>query len=539
MACARFYRDLERSAHDPEWPWVFDEAKAERPIRYMENYLVPSKGDYDRFELLPWQRFCEANLYGWVHRETGHRRFKEGLIIVGRGNGKTTMEAGNAGYAASKDEERGADVYILANSKEQAGLTFNECATQLRDSKIGKHFRVLRNAIYYDATNSKIEHRASDSRKLDGLNPHLAVFDELHNFRDFKLINVVKRGMNKRRQPLTLYITTMGTVLDGPLMYYYGLFTDAMIEGKLREDVADRMFAFICELDENDDIEDTGNWIKANPSLGVLLDLDTLKNDWARCKQIPQERSDFINKQLNIFTNNTDAKFVDFEVLKRNNGTYDEAGLIGRECYGGFDLSLTEDFTATALWFPLDDGRFFWLGHTWIPQKKVDMDNEKIPYYEWAMMGHLTIVQGDYVRFEEIYDWFLQASKKYDIMSIGYDPANAMRLVQLLQSKGLTLNVVRQGPLTLNGPMKNMRELLLDGKVVTNNNPLCLWYLDNVKIKQGKRDAEHENWLPTKAGKYQKIDGFAALLDAHTEQMRLNPEWDGSDSDGITIMELY
>ena len=37
-----------------------------------------------------------------------------------------------------------------------------------------------------------IQHRASDSRKLDGLNPHGAVFDEIHAMRDFKLINVVK-----------------------------------------------------------------------------------------------------------------------------------------------------------------------------------------------------------------------------------------------------------------------------------------------------------------------------------------------------------
>lgn len=538
MACTRFYRDIERSQNDPEWPWVFDEQKAERPISYMERYLTPSKGDYDRFTLMGWQRFCEANLYGWVHRETGLRRFNEGLIVVGRGNGKSTLVSGNASFGVSKDDERGADVYLLANSKEQASIVFNECAMQIKSSKIASHFRVLRDAIFYDQTNGCIRHRASDSRKLDGLNPAMAVFDELHAYRDFKLINVIKRGMNKRRQPLAIYITTMGTVLDGPLMHFYQLFTDAMIPGKLRDDVADRMFTFICELDENDDVEDSSKWIKANPSIGVLLDLEQLKADWERSKQIPQERADFICKQLNIFTNSSEAKFVDFDVLKRNNLTFDVNGLVGRECYGGFDLSLTEDFTAAALEFPLEDGRFFWLGHTWIPEKKVNQDNEKIPYYEWAMRGLLTIVPGDYVRYELVFEWFQKASQLYEIRSIGYDPANAMRLVQSMQAAGMPVNLVRQGPLTLNSPMKNLREILLDGGLVFNNDPLCRWYLDNIKIRQGTRDAEHENWLPTKAGRYQKIDGFAALLDAHAEQMRLNPVGNADGGDGITIISL-
>ena len=538
MACRRFYADLKRSEEDPDWPWVFDPEKAVRPIRFMERYLTPSKGDYDKFTLMPWQCFCEANLYGWVHRETGLRRFNEGLIAVGRGNGKTTLLSGNAAFGVCKDDERGADVYLLANSKEQAAITFNECSTQIKDSRIASKFRVLKSAIYYDRTNGCIQHRASDSRKLDGLNPQMAIFDELHGYRDFKLINVIKRGMNKRRQPLAIYITTMGTVLDGPLMHYYQLFTDAMIPGKLREDVADRMFAFICELDADDDVEDTDNWIKANPSIGTLLDLEQLKADWERCKHIPQERSDFICKQLNVFTNNGEAKFVDFEVLQRNSGVIDENSLIGRECYGGFDLSLTEDFTAAALEFPLDDGRIFWLGHTWVPQKKVDADNEKIPYYEWALQGLLTIVDGEYVRYELIYDWFCKAAEQYDIMSIGYDPANAMRLVQQLESKGLPVHAVRQGPLTLNGPMKNMREVLLDGNLVFNGNPLCRWYLDNIKIRQGVKDAEHENWLPTKAGRYAKIDGYAALLDAHAEMLRLRPAGQVFDGDGVRFIAL-
>ena len=121
MACERFFRDL-RNSEKEEYPWRFDAAKAERPIVMMERYLVPPKGDYSRMELMPWQRFVEGNIYGWIDKKTGLRRFREALIVVGRGNGKSTLVAGNSIFGVSKDDERGADVYLLANSKEQAGI---------------------------------------------------------------------------------------------------------------------------------------------------------------------------------------------------------------------------------------------------------------------------------------------------------------------------------------------------------------------------------------------------------------------------------
>ena len=241
MACRRFLDDLERSRTDPAYPWTFDEHKAARPVDFMERFLTPTKGDYDRMELMPWQCFIECNLYGWVDKNTGLRRYREGLVLVGTGNGKSTMMAGNATFGACKDGERGADVYLLANSKEQAGIVFNECKAQIEASRyLAPRFRTLRDGVYYDKMNATIKHRSSDSQRLDGLNPHMAIFDEIHEYRDFKLLNIIKRKTVKRRQPLILYITTMGTVLDGPLAYYYDLFTDAMM-GKLAPEVGDRM----------------------------------------------------------------------------------------------------------------------------------------------------------------------------------------------------------------------------------------------------------------------------------------------------------
>lgn len=523
MACRRFLDDIEKSRTDPNYPWKFDEHKATRPVDFMEKFLTPTKGDYDRMELMPWQCFIECNLYGWVDKNTGLRRYREGLVLVGTGNGKSTMMAGNATFMACKDGERGADIYLLANSKDQAGIVFNECKGQIDSSRyLAPRFRTLRDGVYYDKMNATIRHRSSDSQRLDGLNPHGAIFDEIHEYRDFKLLNIIKRKTVKRRQPLILYITTMGNVLDGPLAYYYDLFTDAMM-GKLAPDVGDRMFAFICELDSTDEIENPETWIKANPGLGHTLHLDELIKQWERCKHIPSERADFICKQLNIMVNADDMAFVQPEIIRRNKDTIPEESLLGCRCYGGFDLSNREDFTAAALEFPLDDGRSFVLLHSWVPQRKVELDQEKIDYYGLAMKGFLSIVPGEYILQEDIFDWFVQQSKIFEIVSIGYDPANATKLRQLLENRGFDCQVVRQGPITLNDPMKDIKELLISGSVVSNNDPMLAWYTDNVRISAERRHTDKANWMPTKRNKYRKIDGFMAWLDAHCVRMEKQP----------------
>ena len=218
--------------------------------------------------------------------------------------------------------------------------------------------------------------------------------------------------------------------------------------------------------------------------------------------------------------NADDMAFVQPEVIRRNTGEIDPESLKGRYCYGGFDLSNREDFTAAALEFPLDDGRTFVLLHSWVPRAKVETDNEKIDYYGLAMSGHLTIVDEEYIRQEDVYEWFCERAKEYEIDCIGYDPANAIRLIQLLQDHGFSCKVVRQGPITLNDPMKDVKEELLAGRIVTHNDPMFNWYTYNVRISGERRHTDKENWMPTKRNRYRKIDGFMAFLDAHCVRMQ-------------------
>ena len=108
---------------------------------------------------------------------------------------------------------------MLANTMKQARLLFDESKAMIKASPVlKKNFRSLRDAIHYDKTISKIEPQASDSEKLDGLNTHIGIFDEIHEFKDYKLISVIKNSRATRLQPLLIYITTAGFQLNGPLV---------------------------------------------------------------------------------------------------------------------------------------------------------------------------------------------------------------------------------------------------------------------------------------------------------------------------------
>ena len=374
LACQRHLNDLKRAGTD-EFPYIFDEDKAYRVIGFMEKFCKPSQGRFKQLKLEPWDHFWIGSIFGWVHKDTRLRRFREALIFVARKQGKSVKSSAIANYACSKDGERGAFVYLLANSMKQARVIFDECKAMINMSPLlKKHFRPLRDAIYFDTTNSKIEPQASDSEKLDGLNSHLSIFDEIHEFRNYTMINVIKNSTASREQPLIIYITTAGYQLDGPLMDMYEKGAD-VLEGVIQDE---RTFYYMAELDEDDDIENPDNWIKANPNMGVSVQLEDMIEEWNSRKHITAERNDFITKRLNLFVQADEQSFIPLEVIKRNNDHIDPESLLGHVCVGGYDLSSSEDFTSSCLEFPLDDGRVFVLSHSFIPEKKLLLDNENM-----------------------------------------------------------------------------------------------------------------------------------------------------------------
>ena len=421
---------------------------------------------------------------------------------------------------------------MLANTMKQARLLFDESKAMIKASPVlKKNFRSLRDAIHYDKTISKIEPQASDSEKLDGLNTHIGIFDEIHEFKDYKLISVIKNSRAARLQPLLIYITTAGFQLNGPLVDMVEAGKDTL-NGIIEDE---RTFYYLASLDDEDDINDSENWIKANPNIGVSIDIEVMKEEWIKAKRIPAERGDFITKRFNIFANNDEMSFIDHTTLSKNNEVIAFDELENHPCTVGYDLSETEDFTSACATFALENGKIAVLSHSWIPKHKVDLSNEKIPYREWEEAGYLTIQDKPYIDYTDVYDWILKVNEHHPVEKITYDRANAFRLNQELKNYGFVTEETRQGALTLSPALKSLKELFLDGKVIYNNNPLFKWYVNNVKLKLDRNG----NWLPSKQSRYRKIDGFAALLNTYTDIMnKLTEESNTGNIEFLSIKDL-
>jgi hypothetical protein len=123
LTCERFLRDLA-AAQAGQGLWEFRSELAERAMIFaglLPNIRGPEAGKPLR--LMAWQRLVFANLFGFVERSTGARRFRQGIVFVPRGNGKTSIAAPLALYLSFMDGEGGAEGYAAAVTRDQARIT--------------------------------------------------------------------------------------------------------------------------------------------------------------------------------------------------------------------------------------------------------------------------------------------------------------------------------------------------------------------------------------------------------------------------------
>jgi phage terminase large subunit-like protein len=220
LAVDRQLDDLAREPGD-SWPWVFDADRAERPCDFLE--LLPHiKGKWARerrlIELDPWQCFILTTVFGWVHRDTGLRRFREVYLEIPRKNAKSTLSSGVALYMLTADGEQGAEIYSAATTRDQARIVFDDAkamAERTPDMRTYLGVAILQHCITVAATASKFAPLAAEGSTLDGLNVHFAVLDELHAHKTRAVYDVIDTARGAREQSLLWNITTAGTDRGG------------------------------------------------------------------------------------------------------------------------------------------------------------------------------------------------------------------------------------------------------------------------------------------------------------------------------------
>ena len=508
LAVERQLADLQREP-SADWPWVFDEAKASRPCEFIE--LLPHiKGKWARerrlIALEAWQCFIVTTVFGWVHRDTGLRRFREVYIEVPRKNGKSALSSGIALYMLSADGEHGAEVYSAATTRDQARIVFDDAkamAERTPDMRTYLGVAILTHSITVAHTSSKFSPLSAEASTQDGLNVHCAVIDELHAHKKRDLYDVIDTARGAREQSLLWLITTAGTDRSG--ICYERRTHITKILDRVIEDPT--MFGVIYSIDDSDDPNEPTSWAKANPNWLVSVLQDDMEAAARKAAAMPSALNNFLTKRLNVWVNG-ESPWMDMRSWEKCADTSMQlSDFAGEKCWMGLDLAQKKDFAALCLVFERD-GVWHVCTRLYLNELAVQ-ESSNAHLSGWARAGHVQVTDGDITDFDVLADDLRSYCKQFDVQEIAFDPALSMYFAGKLIEEGLPLVEIAQRALFFTPPLIQVENLVLEKKLKFDGNPVMTWMVSNLVVKVSKFN---ELRSPTKERPENKIDGPMAML---------------------------
>lgn len=497
--------------------WEFNEKKANKAIKFIENFCHHSEGRSDLLHLELWQKAIVSAIFGIMDKTTGYRQFREVFIIVARKNGKTLFAAAIAAYMTYVDGEYGAKVYFLAPKLDQADLVYDAFYQIVQsDDELDSITKKRRSDIYIKAFNTSVKKIAFNSKKSDGFNPQLVVNDEMEAWpgdQGLKQYEVMTSALGARKQPLIISIATAGYVNDGIFDELFKRAT-AFLKGNSREK---RLLPFIYMIDDIEKWDSIEELKKSNPNLGVSVSVEYYLEQIEIARNSISKKVEFMTKFCNIKQNSAVAWLDYWDVMKC---VHEEKPLSledfkGCYCVGGIDLSRTTDLTAASIVINRDG-----INHTftrfYMPQKRyeVAINEDNTPYNIYRDRGFLFISGENQVDYKDVYNWFIELVKVYKIkpLKIGYDRYSANYLVEDLKTAGFHTDDVYQGT-NLTPILHEFEGNLKDGLFDFGDNSMLAAHFLNVAVDINLNDSRMK---PVKIEKRMRIDGAMSVFDALT-----------------------
>ena len=513
------YERLDAEAADKACPYRFSAKLGDHAIRFIETFCRHYEGERagQLVKLELWEKAFIQNLFGWVDKKTRLRRFREFFLLVARKNGKSFLSACIMVYMLVADGEAGAQCVSIATKYDQAAIVYKTARKIIeQDPDLSALVVPIIGGMEFKLTNSTMKALASKSKTLDGLNLHYCSCDELHAQEDRNLYDVTKQGMKARKQPIFGTITTAGFAREGIYddMYEYA-------RSVAMGTVADaHLLPVLYTLDDRAEWIDPNAWAKANPGLGTIKSRQQLADDVERAKHDPSCLPSLLVKDFNV-QENAAASWLPWAVLK-NEMVADADYLNHSYAIGGCDLSATTDLTcATLLIRRPDDPQFYVLQQYFLPKARVEQvehqGRKEAPYRLWAQQGWLTLCDGATVDYNDVTEWFVSMVQERDIrpLWVCYDAALSGYWVPQMTDMGFEMERIRQGPVTWTYPMKRMKGLFEDHRIVYQNNPILRWCLSNTAAKSSNQRGI-DSIQPEKITANRRIDGTVSLLNAMT-----------------------
>lgn len=476
-------------------------------IESLKHYKGELAGQNIKLEA--WQKKAICIAFGWEKKNSQGkwvRRFNTVFFFIPRKNGKTLLASAITIADSIIRYEMGGEVIIFATKNKQAKLAWTGVEHMVKAHKeLKDDCKTTYGVITMQKTDTTFSTLGRDSDTEDGSNPTIGVADELHAHPDNSLWEVVESGQGSRIQPLMFGITTAGPNILSPgfNLYEYG---KSVLEQRIDDD---SFFAFIAEPDKDDDPFEELTWAKANPNYGISVSKDYMERQAKQAYERPELKNNFLIKNLNFWTNSAEA-FIPYESWKACAGEMIDISLPGVELVQGFDLSIADDFSSKASVYKFEN-KYYVKSKHYIPKKNIDERERtlKVPLLSWVNQGWITATPGATIDYDFIYEDIkphLNSSK-----AVVYDPWKAKHLVKRLEDNGYEDNIpLRQGFASISSPTKFFLDLIKEGNLVHENDPVLNWMVSNLTIITDSTG----NIKPDKTNPNKKIDGPAAIINA-------------------------
>jgi phage terminase large subunit-like protein len=488
---------------------TFHEASADHAFQFIETWVhLPDTSDEHGqaklFKLEGWQAFIVGSLFGWKWTESGHRRFRNAYMEIGKGSGKTPLLAAIGLYGLLMDGQKAPEIYAVANDRDQSMIMFRD-AVRMVDASPKLRDRIKRTGIEH-VTNLAyglgfFRPFSREQGAKSGTRPHMGLIDEVHEAPNGDIINKVRAGAKGNMDAMFLEITNSGFDRTS-ICYQHHEHSKRVVEGTVEDD---RWFGYVCQLDEDDDpLEDESCWVKVNPNLGVSIHPEYLRDQVSAAKNIPAETNTVLRLNFCVWTH-AHSKFIDMPRWHDCYGIVADAELAGARCYAGLDLGQSDDFSAFVRIWQLPDGRIYTKAMFWMPQASIEKRPHR-PYAEWQRAGVLKVTEGDTVDYGVVQSDVAAVCKESGVIEVAYDNRFAEQMAQNLTGMGIAMTKTAQG-FTLTEPLRLLSDLITNQTLVHDGNPILGWMASNYVIRHGK-DGQMR---PDKDKAADKIDGMVAL----------------------------